>query len=200
MIGYIKGKVAFITNEYCILQTGGVGYRVFMPASNLAKLDKEADLALFIYTSVREDAILLYGFVEQAQYDLFLKLITVSGIGPKVAVGILGFASPDDFALAILNQDIKMLTKFPGVGKKTAERMLLELKDKLGFSSSKSSSVATDFVLPQVNQTPYDEALQALLSLGYNSGEVMPLLKEAATKETEIQAMIKYVLKGFARR
>ena len=133
MIGSVRGTVAYQAAEYCLIETaGGVGYRVFMPVSQMRTLSMGQEVRVLTYTSVREDAIQLYGFLTQQYYDLFALLLSVSGIGPKVAIGILGAARPEDFYLAVQSRDLKMLTKLPGIGKKTAERMVLELKDKIG--------------------------------------------------------------------
>ncbi len=125
MIGSIKGKVAYLANEYCLLETNsGVGYRVFMPAAHLGQLAVGMEARVHTYMAVREDAILLFGFLNQEYYNLFLLLLGVSGVGPKVALGILSAVKPDDFYLAVQSRDLKVLTKLPGIGKKTAERLL----------------------------------------------------------------------------
>ena len=133
MIGSLKGTVDSLGIDNCIIETaGGVGYRVFMPAAQLAQLTQGASVRLHIHTAVREDAIVLYGFLSREYYDLFELLLTISGVGPKMALGILSAVKPDAFYLAVQSRDIKVLTKLPGIGKKTAERLLLELKDKVG--------------------------------------------------------------------
>lgn len=133
MIGSIKGSVGYLGPDFCLIETaGGVGYRVFMPAAHLAQLALGAQVKVHTHTAVREDAILLYGFLSQEYYALFELLLGVSGVGPKMALGILSAIKPDAFYLALQSRDVKTLTKLPGIGKKTAERMLLELKDKVG--------------------------------------------------------------------
>ena len=145
MIGSIKGKVAYLANEYCLLETNsGVGYRVFMPAAHLGQLAVGMEARVHTYMAVREDAILLFGFLNQEYYNLFLLLLGVSGVGPKVALGILSAVKPDDFYLAVQSRDLKVLTKLPGIGKKTAERLLLELKDKVGGIGGDSDSGFAD--------------------------------------------------------
>ena len=128
MIGFISGRVDHIGTNFCLIDTNGVGYRVFMNNGDLSRIVPDQKIKVYTYLSVREDALLLYGFLTYDAYNLFIQLITVSGIGPKVAQGILGAAKVDSFYLAIKNKDLKFLTKLPGIGKKTAERMLLELK------------------------------------------------------------------------
>ena len=125
MIGSLKGTVDSLGIDNCIIETaGGVGYRVFMPAAQLAQLTQGASVRLHIHTAVREDAIVLYGFLSREYYDLFELLLTISGVGPKMALGILSAVKPEAFYLAVQSRDIKVLTKLPGIGKKTAERLL----------------------------------------------------------------------------
>ena len=139
MIGSIKGKVAELANEYCLIETpGGVGYRVFMPSANLAALSLGSEVRVHTYTSVREDAILLFGFLQKQYYDLFVLLIAVSGVGPKVALGILSAVKPDDFYMAVQNRDMKALPKLPGIGDvpETAVGEAIEALQALGYSNS----------------------------------------------------------------
>ncbi len=200
MIGSIKGKVAELANEYCLIETpGGVGYRVFMPSANLASLAIGGDVRVHTYTAVREDAILLFGFLQKQYYDLFVLLIGISGVGPKVALGILSAVKPDDFYMAVENRDMKALTKLPGIGKKTAERLLLELKDKI----SGSSDVIDAVFYPQsdVPQNAVGEAIEALQALGYSNSEIVPALKTVPGYEAmPCEDIIKQVLKVFAGR
>lgn len=201
MIGSIKGKIAALANEYCLIETpGGVGYRVFMPSANLAALAIGSEVRVHTYTSVREDAILLFGFLQQAYYDLFVMLISVSGVGPKVALGILSAVKPDDFYMAVQNRDMKALTKLPGIGKKTAERLLLELKDKI----SGGDDIIETVFYPSNGNVPENavgEAIEALQALGYTSGEIVPALKTVAGYEAmACEEIIKQVLKVFAGR
>ena len=196
MIGSIKGKVAELANEYCLIETpGGVGYRVFMPSANLAALSLGSEVRVHTYTSVRE-----FGFLQKQYYDLFVLLIAVSGVGPKVALGILSAVKPDDFYMAVQNRDMKALTKLPGIGKKTAERLLLELKDKI----SGGDEIIDTVFYPQggdVPETAVGEAIEALQALGYTSSEIVPALKTVEGYEKmPCEEIIKHVLKVFAGR
>ena len=200
MIGSIKGKVAELQNEYCLIETpGGVGYRVFMPSANLAALTMGSEVRVHTYTSVREDAILLFGFLQKQYYDLFVLLIGISGVGPKVALGILSAVKPDDFYMAVENRDMKALTKLPGIGKKTAERMLLELKDKISGGSDVIDAVF--YLQSDVPQNAVGEAIEALQALGYSNSEIVPALKTVPGYEAmPCEDIIKQVLKVFAGR
>lgn len=178
MIGSIKGSVGYLGPDFCILETaGGVGYRVFMPAAHLAQLALDNQVQVHTHTAVREDAILLYGFLSQEYYNLFELLLGVSGVGPKMALGILSAIKPDAFYLAVQSRDVKTLTKLPGIGKKTAERMLLELKDKVGPITGEAGSDFGESVAAG-GSGAVAEAMEALASLGYSNSEIMPVLKQ----------------------
>lgn len=178
MIGSIKGSVGYLGPDFCILETaGGVGYRVFMPAAHLAQLALGNQVQVHTHTAVREDAILLYGFLSQEYYNLFELLLGVSGVGPKMALGILSAIKPDAFYLAVQSRDVKTLTKLPGIGKKTAERMLLELKDKVGPITGEAGSDFGESVAAG-GSGAVAEAMEALASLGYSNSEIMPVLKQ----------------------
>ena len=200
MIGAIKGIVAALAADNCIIDTaGGVGYRVYMPSAHLAQLATGREVRVHVHTAVREDAILLYGFLSQEYYDLFELLLTVSGVGPKMALGILSAVKPDAFYLAVQNKDIKQLVKLPGIGKKTAERLLLELKDKVGSAFD----AADDFTeaVEAGGSGAVAEAIEALTSLGYSNSEIMPVLKQIPNaSELGCEAILQQALKLFARR
>lgn len=201
MIGSIRGKVAYLGNEYCLLETdGGVGYRVFMPAAHLGELVLGKDAKVHTYMAVREDAILLFGFLTQEYYKLFLLLLSVSGVGPKVALGILSAVKPDAFYLAVQSRDLKVLTKLPGIGKKTAERLLLELKDKVGGIGGDTNGDFVEAAI-SVSNTAASEAIEALSALGYSNSEIMPALKQIPNySELSSEEIIKQALKLFAGR
>lgn len=186
MIGYLKGKILQKNQKYILLDVNGVGYKVFASDALLPELEKGQEIALFIYTNVKEDAISLYGFREEKEQNLFEKLISISGIGPKVGLDILG--SPLYIIQnAILNNDPKLLTQIKGIGKKTAERLILELKSKIDF---------TDFGMSEKNQstekTQIDEdIIGALEGLGYEKYQIIKnfqkLPKEIETTEDKIK-------------
>ena len=196
MIGYLHGKITYLMVDYCLLDVQGVGYRVFIANSTRAKLKLQQEATLFTYLNVRDDAMLLYGFYSQEEYDLFHKLISVAGIGPKVALGILSAITVDNLCRAIQQKQIGILTKLPGIGKKSAERLILELKDKV-----QSVADVEDFLVVQgeaeVGDDMISEALQALMALGYTQAEIMPILKKSVKCES-VEAIIKFALKEFA--
>lgn len=198
MIGYLKGEVSHVFPEYCFINVGGVGYRVFVPESTRKKLGLGQTAILHTYLNVREDAMLLFGFITQDEYELFMKLIGVTGIGPKVALTVLSSVSAEEFCVAVVQKNLTLLTRIPGIGKKTAERLVLELKDKLGTAGKNTNEDAgIDFEPALVDQT--QEVISALAALGYSQAEIMPVLRKISKEHTSVEAMIKAVLREFAR-
>ena len=200
MIGSLRGVVALLATDYCLLENNGVGYRVFMPAISLSQIKIGQEIRVITYMAVREDAILLYGFLTQEYYQLFLQLTSVSGVGPKVALGVLSAAKPENFYLAIQNRDIKVLTGLPGIGKKMAERLILELKDKV---ESMDGSGAVENVLDSSDgaNNNTSEAIEALRALGYTNTEIYPAVK-AIPNSTELSTenIIRQALRNLAGR
>ena len=199
MIGFIKGNVDYLANDHCIVDNNGIGYRIFMPFGQLSLLKVGQEVKAFTYLAVRDDALLLYGFLTRDYYSLFLQLISVSGVGPKVALGMLSAAKPDEFYLAIQSRDLKFLTKLPGIGKKTAERLLLELKDKIGSTDGDD----LDFVdsTGTLTGTVVDDAMAALVTLGYTNSEIIPVIKQIQNRDTMTsEEIIRQALKLMARR
>lgn len=194
MIGYLHGRVIALYTDHCLLDVYGVGYRVFVANSTRTKLRQREEASLFIYTSVREDAIVLYGFATEEEYDLFLQLIGVSGIGPKVALGILSAITVEGLCRAIQNKQASVLTKLPGIGKKSAERLILELKDKVAFRGSAEEELLTIENGEEVGDDAASEAMAALQSLGYTPSEIAPVIRKTAKYKTT-EAIIKASLK-----
>ena len=187
MIGYLKGIVSHLFPEHCFIDIGGVGYRVFIPQSTRDNLKQNIEVSLYTYLNVREDALILYGFFTPEEYDLFLHLISVTGIGPKAALNVLSTMNPSDFYLCISQKRTDVLTKVPGVGKKTAERIILELKDKIKITSDEDfidDSIISNRLSAQ-SDTPdnFKDALAALTTLGYNQYEVTKVLRKIKDKD-----------------
>ena len=192
MIGYLSGKIKFIFGEEIILDVNGIGYRIFV---NPANLEVGAVAEFFIHTAVKEDAINLYGFKNRETFELFENLLTVGGIGAKSALAIVSKISVAEFVLAIVSQDLNALTKLPGVGKKSAQRILLELKDKI--KNLQSDSVA-QVSIPIPNSSAFDEATEALSALGYTSEEISNVFK-VAPKNSTTEQLIKFALQKLNR-
>jgi len=168
MIASLAGKIQYIASDRCIVDVNGVGYEVFLSTEGLARLaERGEDIFLHIHTNVREDAIVLFGFGERAEKEMFLTLKTVSGIGPKLALAILSGMQVERLSQAISTEDIKGLTTISGVGKKTAERLCVELKDKVGDFRSATSETAKSTVAALGCTAVLTDALSALMNLGY---------------------------------
>jgi len=196
MIGYLSGKIKFLFDDGCILDVHGVGYKIFIDTSTRQALTLGAAEEFFIHTAVREDSITLYGMKNQSTFELFELLLTVSGIGAKSALAIVSKISAADFARAVTLQDRKTLTRLPGVGKKSAERILLELKEKV--QSLAENFTAQDFQPAQVQSTVQDDAADALEALGYTSAEILAVFNRAPKNSTTEQ-LIKFALKELNR-
>ena len=166
-----------------------------MPTNTLQKLIERKEATLYTYLNVREDAMQLYGFWTEDEYELFILLISVSGIGPKVGLGILSGMTPEAFKLAVINGQVQQLTKLPGIGKKSAERLVLELKDKL-VKMTHISVESPDAIQPigVIHSGPSGEAIEALVSLGYAQKEVEALVESLNDGTKDVSALIKACL------
>lgn len=193
MIGFLRGKVAGLKTDYCLLDVGGVGYRVFIPNNTRCKLTLNETAMLYTYMNVYQDGITLYGFYTEEEYDVFQLLIGVSGIGPKVALGILSAITVNALCKAIQNKQATLLTKLPGIGKKSAERLILELKDKMALAAS-DDEVLSLSMEGEVADDILSEAMAALTALGYSQAEITPVLKKAA-KGKSTEEIVKLALK-----
>ena len=198
MIGFLKGKATHITSDYCLLDVHDVGYRVFISNQTRAHISPNAEVMLYIHTNVREDAILLYGFFSREEYDLFLHLIGISGIGPKVAQGILSSATVNDFYRMVQQKDVKGITKLPGIGKKTAERILLELKDKISDVSVADLPEGDNNVGTKTENSMIAEATEALLTLGFQDSEIQRVFRQRHSCQNT-EELIRYALAELQR-
>ncbi len=203
MIGFLRGEVAYLYTDCVLLDVQGVGYRVYIADSTRRQLHLHEQALLFTHMAVREDDITLYGFGTEEEYALFQQLISVSGIGPKVALGILSSITVASLCRAIQNKQAAVLTKLPGIGKKSAERLILELKDKLAFAHTTPEDAdegdlfdtgAEDTALGDIA----GETRAALLSLGYSEQEITPVLRKVAKCEST-EAALKLALKELSR-
>ena len=195
MIGFLRGQVAVLKADYCLLDVNGVGYRVFVAGSTRNKLRLKEEAQLFTYMNVYQDGITLYGFASEEEYDIFQLLIGVSGIGPKVALGILSAITVESLCKAIQNKQATVLTKLPGIGKKSAERLILELKDKVAFAAADDvEEILTLDLEGPTGDDMMSEAQAALVALGYSQAEIAPVLKKA-TKSKTTEEVIKLALK-----
>ena len=201
MIAYLKGIVTHRLVEAVYVNVHDVGYRVYVPRSVQSQLQVGEETCLYTYTNVREDAIQLYGFLTIEDYELFLMLISVSGVGPKLGLGILSAISPDQFVGLIISGDTKGLQKLPGIGKKSAERLVLELKDKiesLGIAGTFTpGGTISALVKAPVGVT--EEVVEALMALGYSAQEVQPVVQDVYDGTQEVPELLKQVLATFGK-
>jgi Holliday junction DNA helicase RuvA len=203
MIAYLKGKLFAKQANSVIVETGGVGYEVIIPLSTFYELgDEGTEVELRIYTHVREDTLQLFGFKTERERELYLKLISVQGIGAKSGVAMLSGMSADEIVTAIRTDNVVRLTAIPGVGKKTAERMVIELRDKMQdllSGAEKEASSAGQAGAP-LDDT-YEDALSALLNLGYNRANADKALKQTVQEGTEmsVQKLLRRSLQLLAK-
>ncbi|MEK6537451.1 MAG: Holliday junction branch migration protein RuvA [Actinomycetota bacterium] len=196
MIASLTGQIRSRDAEGIVLDVGGVGYRVAMPARSLERLDGSREVFVHTYLHVREDVMCLYGFMETDERDFFELLKSVSGVGPKVAIGILSAYGPADLRRAVLNRDVAVFQSISGIGKKTAERLVLELKDKvdeLGAASAASMESGGD------SNGSYQLAREALVSLGYNFVEAENALA-GADPDIGVEELIRQALKRIGNK
>jgi len=195
MYAYIKGEIADITEDNLVLECNNIGYNIKIPFSVAQRLPGIGKtVKIYIYTSVREDAFQLFGFLSKDDLEIYKKLIVVNGIGPKGALNILSAMSADDLRFAILSGDAKAIAKAPGIGKKSAERIILELRDKI--QTIFTSSEEQDSIADLTNTTAKNEAIEALTALGYTPAEALKAMKQIAiTDDMDSGAILKQALK-----
>ena len=201
MIYSVRGKITVKELNLAVIECAGVGYACRTTYTTISKIGEiGSESLLYTYLYIREDMAELFGFSTQQELNCFKMLISVSGVGPKAALAILSDVTPEKFAMLVASGDSKLFTKTKGIGAKTAQRIVLDLKDKI----AKDSGLKTDFAdIPSVasvqESTSLSEALEALMVLGYTQGEVMPIL--AKTDQTlSTQDLIKEVLKAMSKK
>ena len=202
MYAYIKGILAEITEDAIIVENQGIGYEIAVPGQVFDYLPSVGEeVKIYTYHYVREDAILLYGFLTKEDVRIFKMLIGVSGIGPKGALAILSVLSTDDLRFAILGDDAKAIAKAPGVGAKTAQRVIIELKDKLSLEDAFEQKLANQAQKAELNPTigVKNEAILALTSLGYSQSEALKVLQGIEiSPDDQVEDVLKMALKQMA--
>lgn len=187
MIAFLSGKLIEKHANTAIVDVGGVGYEVSIPLTTFYELGEPgSDVQLRIYTSVREDAIQLFGFKTLRERDLYLKLISVQGIGPKSGIAMLSGMNADEIISAIRSNNLVRLTSIPGVGRKTAERLVIELRDKVGEMTDGAGSLDAASRTSLPTDAVFEDALSALVNLGYNKAAAEKALDQAAKEGTEV--------------
>lgn len=179
MLGYIKGKVLHSSDGTVLLENNGIGYEVLCSGAAYAKLISDGQGEVYTYLQVRDDGISLFGFVSLEEKNMFLKLISVSGVGPKMGITILSSMNINDIAVAIANSDVKKLTAAKGLGKKTAERIILELREKVSAESLPEKGAAAPEQPAEKISDKEEDAVVGLMSLGYTRAESVRAVKRA---------------------
>lgn len=194
MLAFIEGNVEYITTDRIIVNNNGIGYNIFMPSSHISVIKLNEQIKVFTYLNVREDAMQLFGFLNMDDFEVFKLLLSVSGIGPKGALAILSTITTDDLRVAVFSDDAKAISKAPGIGGKTAQRVIIELKDKLnledilGKEENNQESVADNSAI--------SEAVMALVSLGYSQTDSLKVVKSIENaSDMDVESLIKSSLK-----
>lgn len=197
MIAFVQGIVADITGDGVILENNGVGYRIFTPAPVAARLVCGSSVRLYTYLNVREDAMHLYGFLTEDDRKVFMLLITVSGIGPKGGLAILSVMSANDLRYAVMAGDGKAIAKAPGVGLKTAQKVILELRDKLKLEDAfEAEAQAAGLTQGAAEGDRINESVMALAALGYSQTDAMKAVRKCQIQEdTTVEEILKMALK-----
>ena len=200
MISYIRGELAAIDAQKAIVEEGGVGYGVFMPQQALSLLPQPGnEVKLYTYLNVKEDALQLFGFLTKDDLEIFKLVIGVSGIGPKGGLNILSCMSPDDLRFAIMSGDAKAISAAPGIGKKTAEKLILELRDKVDIEDVLNSAAhgeeAGQFRGEEAESGMQAEAVQALVALGYGNAESLRAVRKTSPECRTVEDILKEALK-----
>lgn len=202
MYSYIKGILTDVEENLVVIEAGGIGYNIYTTAQTFDYLPSVGEeLKLYTYLNVREDAMLLYGFLTKDDLRVFKLLLGVSGIGPKGALAILGVMSTDDLRFAVLADDAKAIAKAPGIGAKTAQRLILELKDKLSLEEAFEQKLSNEAAKKAPNQLTgiKNDAVQALVALGYSSSDALKTVNAVEiTEDSDVEDVLKAALKNMA--
>ena len=199
MIAYLKGTVAAIYEQQIVLEVGGIGYNIIMPQSSMGRIGGVSEEhKIYTYLSVREDAMLLYGFLTKDDLDLFKLLIQVSGIGPKGALSLLSVMSADELRYAIISADSKTISRAPGIGGKTAQRMIIDLKDKISFRDAIEAEISGtgDEAAGSASTSAQKEAAEALVALGYSQTSALKAVRTVGAEAgDDVEKILKLALK-----
>ncbi|MGI5978010.1 MAG: Holliday junction branch migration protein RuvA [Oscillospiraceae bacterium] len=200
MLHHINGKVTDIAPNLVAVECGGIGFALNATANTISNLKIGENAVLYVYESIREDAFDLYGFFDKREKRSFEMLLGVSGVGPKAALSVLSSVTPEALAMAVISGDEKALTAVPGIGKKIAQRILLELKDKMAkeTGSADFGAVSTAAGAP-AGGSKLSDAASALVVLGYSNSEITPVLKKIDTENLPLEEIIRQALKQMIR-
>lgn len=203
MISFVRGKIAELTEHSVILDTGSMGYEIYMTGAALDRLSHIGDtVKIHTYFQVREDAMQLFGFLSRDDLNMFRLLLGVNGVGPKAALGILSGITPDELRFAVLSEDVKTISKAPGIGKKTAQKLILELKDKLKLEDAfelkmKHEQEEGMAFAESESRDGHQEAVEALVALGYSNTDALRAVRQVTEVDPgDVEAILKAALKN----
>ena len=202
MIGYLKGEVAGIYEDRIVLEVGGIGYNIFMAASSLDLIDGVGEIIkIYTYLLVREDALSLYGFLTKDDLELYKLLISVNGIGPKGGLALLSVMTSDDLRFAILSGDAKQIGKAPGIGPKTAQRLIIDLKDKVSLQDA--FELKTENTVRNKEKDTLgvirEEAVEALTALGYSQSDSYRAVRSVGNDVNDVESVLKAALSNMSK-
>lgn len=200
MFAYLIGTVAEVTPEKLVLEVNRIGYNIRIPASAVSLLPPVGEeVKIYTYTSVREDAVTLFGFLRKDDLEMYRQLINVSGIGPKAGLSILSALSADEIRLAVLSQDEKAIAKAPGISRKMAQKIILELKDRISLEDAFAGGGETVQAAPAAGNGSLSrarqEAVEALTALGYSASEALRAVKAVEREDMDVEELLKAALK-----
>ena len=202
MIAFVRGTAMDMTENSVIVEAGGIGYEIYMTGTDLSQIHMGEEVKIHTYFNVREDAMQLYGFRSKDDLQMFKLLLGVNGVGPKAAVGVLAGITADELRFAILSDDVKTLSKAPGIGKKTAQKLILELKDKMKLEDAFELKLAHEQEkavagLGEISDGR-QEAVEALVALGYSSTDALRAVRKVTdVAPDDVEGLLKAALKNF---
>ena len=202
MIAFVRGTAVDMTEDSVIVEAGGIGYEIYMTGTDLSQIHMGEEVKIHTYFNVREDAMQLYGFRSKDDLQMFKLLLGVNGVGPKAAVGVLAGITADELRFAILSDDVKTLSKAPGIGKKTAQKLILELKDKMKLEDAFELKLAHEQEkavagLGEISDGR-QEAVEALVALGYSSTDALRAVRKVTdVAPDDVEGLLKAALKNF---
>lgn len=199
MISYIKGELTEIMEDAIVVENNGIGFNIRVPATVISEFSVTGEqVKVYTYLQIREDAHSLYGFLTRDDLEIFKMLINVNGIGPKGALAILSTISPDDLRFAVLSDDVKLISSAPGIGAKTAQKLIIELKDKIKLSDAFEQALAhqESSIGMSVDFSARNEAVEALVALGYGNAEALRAVRNIENiEEKDTETILKEALK-----
>ncbi|MCC8082023.1 MAG: Holliday junction branch migration protein RuvA [Lachnospiraceae bacterium] len=200
MYSYIKGTLEEISEDFIVIENGGIGYQIRVPMRSMDRLPGRGEqVKVFTYLYVREDAFSLFGFFTRDELAMFQLLLNVSGIGPRGALALLSALSVNEIRFAVVSDDVKTISKAPGIGKKTAQRLIIELKDRISLEDALDVPQDSSAVSPEDNHIVRKEAMEALTALGYSAADAARTLSGIEiTDDSDVESVLKQALKNMA--